>query len=164
MPNVPTWVEPAVNAERRRLRETPRLAVLSSLVEAKIAAIKADPGRECGMSSVFRLPRHPPVRSSAVYGSGEGRLVLWQQVGAMSLVAAACGGDEDDSVEAPAPATTELAAPEVPEPAPGTVVEVAVESGAFPTLVAAVQAAGLVDVLSGEGPFTVFAPTEDAFS
>ena len=51
------------------------------------------------------------------------------------------------------------------EPAePGTVVEVAVASGAFPTLVAAVQAAGLVDVLSGEGPFTVFAPTEEAFA
>ncbi len=48
--------------------------------------------------------------------------------------------------------------------APGTVVEVAVESGAFPTLVAAVQAAGLVDALSGEGPFTVFAPTEEAFA
>ncbi len=48
--------------------------------------------------------------------------------------------------------------------APGTVVEVAVASGAFPTLVAAVEAAGLVDVLSGEGPFTVFAPTEEAFA
>ena len=47
---------------------------------------------------------------------------------------------------------------------PGTIVEVAVGSGAFPTLVAAVQAAGLVDVLSGDGPFTVFAPTEEAFA
>jgi len=47
---------------------------------------------------------------------------------------------------------------------PGTVVDVAVASGDFPTLVAAVQAAGLVDTLSGEGPFTVFAPTEDAFA
>ena len=86
MSDVLTWVEPAVNAERRRLRETPRLAVLSSLVEARIAAIKADPGRERGMSSVFRLPRHPPVRSSAVYGSGEGRFVLWQQVGDKVLI------------------------------------------------------------------------------
>ena len=34
----------------------------------------------------------------------------------------------------------------------------------FPTLVAAVQAAGLVDVLNSDGPFTVFAPTEDAFA
>ena len=47
---------------------------------------------------------------------------------------------------------------------PGNLVEVAVGSGAFPTLVAAVQAAGLVEVLSGDGPFTVFAPTEEAFA
>ncbi|MYG57655.1 MAG: fasciclin domain-containing protein, partial [Acidimicrobiia bacterium] len=53
----------------------------------------------------------------------------------------------------------------VEEPAAaGTVVEVAVGSGAFPTLVAAVQAAGLVETLSGPGPFTVFAPTEEAFA
>ena len=62
MTEVPVWVEPAVNAERRRLRETPRLAELSDRVEAKIAAIRADPGRERGTSGVFRLPRHPPVR------------------------------------------------------------------------------------------------------
>jgi uncharacterized surface protein with fasciclin (FAS1) repeats len=44
-----------------------------------------------------------------------------------------------------------------------TVVEVAVGSNDFETLVAAVKAAGLVDTLSGEGPFTVFAPTDEAF-
>lgn len=43
------------------------------------------------------------------------------------------------------------------------IVEVAVNSGKFPTLVKAVQAAGLVDALSGNGPFTVFAPSEEAF-
>jgi uncharacterized surface protein with fasciclin (FAS1) repeats len=48
--------------------------------------------------------------------------------------------------------------------APGTIVEVAVAAGNFQTLVAAVQAAGLVDVLNGEGPFTVFAPTDEAFA
>lgn len=79
MTNVPAWVEPAVNDERRRLRETPRLAVLSERVEAKIVEIRSDPGRERGRSTVFRLPRHPPVRASAVYGSGEGRLILWQE-------------------------------------------------------------------------------------
>lgn len=47
--------------------------------------------------------------------------------------------------------------------APGTIVEVAVGNADFATLVAAVQAAGLVDALSAEGPFTVFAPTNDAF-
>ncbi|MCE2528652.1 MAG: fasciclin domain-containing protein [Acidimicrobiia bacterium] len=90
---------------------------------------------------------------------------------AVSLVAAACGGDEAEEIVT----TTELivTTTESAETAPagvemvdevGTIVEVAVESGAFPTLVAAVQAAGLVETLSGDGPFTVFAPTEEAFA
>ena len=45
-----------------------------------------------------------------------------------------------------------------------TVVDIAVADGRFTTLVAALQAAGLVDTLNGEGPFTVFAPTDDAFA
>jgi uncharacterized surface protein with fasciclin (FAS1) repeats len=44
------------------------------------------------------------------------------------------------------------------------IVEVAVANGSFNTLVAAVKAAGLVDTLSGKGPFTVFAPTDAAFA
>ena len=44
------------------------------------------------------------------------------------------------------------------------IVDTAVSAGSFNTLVAAVQAAGLVDTLKGEGPFTVFAPTDDAFA
>ena len=43
------------------------------------------------------------------------------------------------------------------------IVDTAVAAGAFKTLVAAVQAAGLVDTLKGSGPFTVFAPTDEAF-
>ena len=43
-----------------------------------------------------------------------------------------------------------------------TIVEIAVAAGNFQTLVAAVQAAGLVETLSGPGPFTVFAPTDEA--
>jgi uncharacterized surface protein with fasciclin (FAS1) repeats len=45
-----------------------------------------------------------------------------------------------------------------------TIVEVAASAGNFNTLVAAVKAAGLVDTLSGNGPFTVFAPTDEAFA
>ena len=45
-----------------------------------------------------------------------------------------------------------------------TIVDIAVGAGNFNTLVAAVQAAGLVETLSGEGPFTVFAPTDEAFA
>ena len=44
------------------------------------------------------------------------------------------------------------------------IVQVAVENGNFKTLVAAVQAAGLAETLSGPGPFTVFAPTDAAFA
>ena len=44
------------------------------------------------------------------------------------------------------------------------IVETAIGAGSFTTLVAAVQAAGLVDTLKGEGPFTVFAPTDEAFA
>lgn len=44
------------------------------------------------------------------------------------------------------------------------IIETAVENPIFSTLVSAVTAAGLVDTLSGEGPFTVFAPTNDAFA
>ncbi len=44
------------------------------------------------------------------------------------------------------------------------IVDTAVKAGSFNTLVAAVKAAGLVDTLKGAGPFTVFAPTDEAFS
>lgn len=44
------------------------------------------------------------------------------------------------------------------------IVDTAVAAGNFKTLVAAVQAAGLVDTLKGKGPFTVFAPTDEAFA
>ena len=45
-----------------------------------------------------------------------------------------------------------------------TIVETAVSAGSFNTLVAAVKAADLVDTLNGAGPFTVFAPTDEAFA
>jgi uncharacterized surface protein with fasciclin (FAS1) repeats len=44
------------------------------------------------------------------------------------------------------------------------IVDTAVSAGSFSTLVAAVKAAGLVEALKGEGPLTVFAPTDDAFA
>jgi len=51
-----------------------------------------------------------------------------------------------------------------PAPKAQDIVDTAVAAGAFTTLVAAVQAAGLVDALKGEGPLTVFAPTDEAFA
>jgi uncharacterized surface protein with fasciclin (FAS1) repeats len=56
-----------------------------------------------------------------------------------SPVAAGCGGEHD-------------------------IVDTAVEAGSFNTLVAAVKAAGLVEALKGDGPFTVFAPSDEAFA
>ena len=49
-------------------------------------------------------------------------------------------------------------------PSDKTIPEVAGEAGSFETLIAAVKAAGLADVLSSDGPFTVFAPTDEAFA
>ncbi|SIS49497.1 Uncaracterized surface protein containing fasciclin (FAS1) repeats [Roseivivax lentus] len=45
-----------------------------------------------------------------------------------------------------------------------TILETATEAGSFTTLAAAIDAAGLTETLEGEGPFTVFAPTDDAFA
>jgi len=47
---------------------------------------------------------------------------------------------------------------------PMNIVETAIGAGSFKTLVAAVQAAGLGQTLSGQGPFTVFAPSDEAFA
>jgi uncharacterized surface protein with fasciclin (FAS1) repeats len=51
-----------------------------------------------------------------------------------------------------------------PKPGSQDIVDTAVAAGSFKTLVAALKAAGLVDTLKGKGPFTVFAPTDDAFA
>ena len=47
---------------------------------------------------------------------------------------------------------------------PGTIVNVAANAGSFDTLVAAIQAANLQEALKGDGPFTVLAPTDEAFA
>jgi uncharacterized surface protein with fasciclin (FAS1) repeats len=87
---------------------------------------------------------------------------------AVTLTLAACAGtDEAVAPEEPiveAPVEDEAVEDETTQDEPGTIVDVAVATDGFETLVIAVQAAGLVDVLSGEGPFTVFAPTDDAFA
>ena len=57
-----------------------------------------------------------------------------------------------------------VTAPVRAEDAKKDIVDTAVSAGSFKTLVAAVKAAGLVDTLKGAGPFTVFAPTDEAFA
>lgn len=99
---------------------------------------------------------------------------------AASLFLAACGGDDDDAADDPVSEETVTTAAEEEmeseepmeeeegmeeeEMAGDDIVDTAVAAGDFTTLVAAVQAAGLEDTLRGEGPFTVFAPTDDAFA
>jgi transforming growth factor-beta-induced protein len=83
----------------------------------------------------------------------------------LSLVLAACA----PAVETPAPAAQPTAAPTAeptaePTPAPQTIVDIAAADGRFTTLLAAAEAAGLVEALTGPGPLTVFAPTDEAFA
>ena len=78
-----------------------------------------------------------------------GAVVAFAMAAALTL--SACGGSSEEA------AVEETAAV-------GTVVDVAVATPGFETLVAALSAAELVETLNGEGPFTVFAPTDDAFA
>jgi transforming growth factor-beta-induced protein len=83
---------------------------------------------------------------------------------AFTLVLAACAPAATPEATA-VPEPTALPEPTaMPEPELSDIVDTAVADGRFTTLVAAVQAAELVDALKGEGPFTVFAPTDDAFA
>jgi uncharacterized surface protein with fasciclin (FAS1) repeats len=112
---------------------------------------------------------------------------------ALGVLAAACTSAGSPTLELPTRSVTEafptddmLPTPELATPTEGlqgsptpleegtatddvagpgeTILDIAIADGRFTTLVAAVQAAGLEDTLSGPGPFTVFAPTDDAFA
>jgi len=80
-----------------------------------------------------------------------------------ALAFTACASDSNDAEPAPVEETSDPVEEEAAESA-GTIVDVAVGAGTFNTLVAAVTAADLAETLSSEGPFTVFAPTDDAFA
>lgn len=82
---------------------------------------------------------------------------------AAALVLSACAPAATSTPTQPPMPTATPVSPTA-TPAPKTIVDIAVADGRFSTLVTAVQAAGLVETLSGEGPFTVFAPTDDAFA
>jgi uncharacterized surface protein with fasciclin (FAS1) repeats len=79
-----------------------------------------------------------------------------------TLLISACGSS---SSKADAPTTT-AAAPTTAAPAAGAkdIVDTAVAAGSFKTLADLLTKAGLVDTLKGAGPFTVFAPTDEAFA
>lgn len=80
----------------------------------------------------------------------------------LTLVLAGCA---PQATAVPEPtATPEPTAVPTEAPEAQSIVDIAIADGRFTTLVTAIQAAGLVETLSGEGPFTVFAPTDDAFA
>jgi len=84
-------------------------------------------------------------------------------VGAVVLTALVTACSNDSSSES---ASTDVSseAPEVVASVPGDIVQVASSNPGFTTLVAAVTAADLVATLQGDGPFTVFAPSDEAFA
>ena len=93
---------------------------------------------------------------------------------ALAIAIAACSGAASPSPSATAAPTPSAAATPAASPsaAPSAsaaamskdIVETASEAGSFATLLTAATAAGLVETLQGEGPYTVFAPTDDAFA
>jgi uncharacterized surface protein with fasciclin (FAS1) repeats len=97
-------------------------------------------------------------------------------VAVAGLAVAACS--DDDSSDASATETAERTVPSTTAPADdnmptntvdepatdATIVDIAASNPEFSTLVTAVKAAGLAETLAGPGPFTVFAPTNDAFA
>lgn len=84
------------------------------------------------------------------------RTALVAVAAAAALTLVGCSSSSDET------ASESVAASEVA--AGGTIVDIASGNESTSTLVAAVSAAGLVDTLNGEGPFTVFAPTNEAFA
>jgi len=93
---------------------------------------------------------------------------------ALAIAIAACSGAASPSpstttAPVPTPAPTSAASPSAAPSASAAamskdIVETASEAGSFATLLTAATAAGLVETLQGEGPYTVFAPTDEAFA
>ena len=114
----------------------------------KPSGLTPQPGQICMKLTQWEVPTHESKE-----------IPLMKKVLALALVASislvACGSD----------ASTEVVETTVMEEvAANDIVAVASSTEGFSTLVAAVTAAGLVETLQGEGPFTVFAPTDDAFA
>ena len=100
------------------------------------------------------------------------KLIALGAVASLGLFAAACGDDDDNATEDTTAAMTEETTEETTAPTEdttgeaaevGTIVDIAAGNPDFSTLVSLVTTAELVETLSGEGPFTVFAPTNAAF-
>jgi uncharacterized surface protein with fasciclin (FAS1) repeats len=91
---------------------------------------------------------------------------LVKQISALSmiaLIAVSCADGKKKEAEEVVADSTAISVDSTEAVASTTIVDVAAGNPDFSTLVAAVKAAGLAETLSGEGPFTVFAPTNAAF-
>jgi len=91
------------------------------------------------------------------------KTMLYILIAIVSMMAiAACSDEEETAIQETSSSMSETSS-EMSIAVP-SVVDIAVDDGRFTTLVAALGAADLVETLSGPGPFTVFAPTDDAFN
>jgi uncharacterized surface protein with fasciclin (FAS1) repeats len=93
---------------------------------------------------------HRPIRAVAAVG-----------LSVVGLAFAGCGGN--DSEPQGTPASTESAMTTTESMEESNIVQTAVAAGDFTTLASLLERAGLAETLAGEGPFTVFAPTDEAF-
>jgi len=88
-------------------------------------------------------------------------------IAAIFLMVVACGSDSEEAEMGATSSSNMMAVADPVVDAPvvsNTIVDIAVADGRFTTLVTALQAAELASVLSGDGQFTVFAPTDEAFA
>ena len=96
------------------------------------------------------------------------RIIAAAAIIGLGLTAAGCSPAPMATSAAPAPAASSSApsmTPSMSESAAGSdIVDTAVAAGSFGTLATALTEAGLVETLKGDGPFTVFAPTDEAFA
>jgi uncharacterized surface protein with fasciclin (FAS1) repeats len=80
------------------------------------------------------------------------------------LLFAACGDDETTSSSSSSPSAEAMSQADDSSPSSETISDIVAGQSEFSTLLAAVQAGGLAETLAGQGPFTVFAPTDAAFA
>ena len=128
------------------------------------------------LERIWRKEMFDSIRNGLGRVGGRWQRAPWRVGGvvllALLLAAAVACSDEPDPTPAPPTTTPTMAAPAMaaptvasePEPQVRNIVDIAAGDERFETLVSALQAAGLVDTLQGEGPYTVFAPTDDAFA
>ncbi|HYW31300.1 MAG TPA: fasciclin domain-containing protein [Gemmatimonas sp.] len=91
--------------------------------------------------------------------------MIRRTAGALSIaILTACGGEKPEAAPASDSATAMAAPAETPASAPKDIIETAAAAGTFNTLAQALTAAGLVETLKGAGPYTVLAPTDEAFA